>query len=183
MTAEFYREYLRAEKRKRQRLFVLNPNKFRVAEYLKDYHERQGDKARSARGRRRRAPTPSRPPSHSALACARAQIIIFSDDIYALRKYMNLLQIPGIYGGTKEWERQTILGNFRTSSIQNAICLSKVGDVAIDLPEVRRGGARRARACSCARVRAARDGSRVRVSVRACLLLLRFSGAPPRRPT
>ena len=34
MTAEFYREYLRAEKRKRQRLFVLNPNKFRVAEYL-----------------------------------------------------------------------------------------------------------------------------------------------------
>ena len=80
------------------------------------------------------------------------QIIIFSDDIYALRKYMNLLQIPGIYGGTKEWERQTILGNFRTSSIQNTICLSKVGDVAIDLPEVRGRSA-----CVGVLFRAARD--------------------------
>ena len=141
MTAEFYREYLRAEKRKRQRLFVLNPNKFRVAEYLKDYHERQGDKARFERGRH--APARANP---SLCFLARVQIIIFSDDIYALRKYMNLLQIPGIYGGTKEWERQTILGNFRTSSIQNTICLSKVGDVAIDLPEVR-GDARRAWVC------------------------------------
>ena len=104
-----------------------------------------------ARGRRRRAPTPSRPPSHSALAC-RAQIIIFSDDIYALRKYMNLLQIPGIYGGTKKWERQTILGNFRTSSIKNAICLSKVGGRR-DRPP--RGASRqrsaRARVVVCAR--------------------------------
>jgi hypothetical protein len=30
MTAEFYREYLRAEKRRRTRLYVLNPNKVRV---------------------------------------------------------------------------------------------------------------------------------------------------------
>lgn len=123
MSGPFYREYLRnggagqlittthvsdasAAARMRRLLYVLNPKKFRAAEYLVHLHEARGDK-----------------------------IIVFSDDVFALLLYAKKLERPAIYGATKEAERQAILASFRFNSSVNTVCLSKVGDVAIDLPE------------------------------------------------
>ena len=92
--------------RQRQLLYVLNPVKFRRCEYLVDYHEKRGDK-----------------------------IIVFSDDVFALLWYAKKLERPAIYGATKEAERQSILSQFRFNAVVNTVFLSKVGDVAIDLPE------------------------------------------------
>ena len=132
MAGPFYREYLRhggcgqvasggdlgegapeeakpragGDARCRRLLYVMNPNKFRACEYLVHYHEQRGDK-----------------------------VIVFSDDVFALLKYATALGRPAIYGATKEAERQAVLGSFRFNSLVNTVCLSKVGDVAIDLPE------------------------------------------------
>mmetsp|Transcript_15981 Transcript_15981/g.20475 ORF Transcript_15981/g.20475 Transcript_15981/m.20475 type:complete len:787 (+) Transcript_15981:176-2536(+) len=107
MTPEFYREYLKADRSQlKQLLYCANPSKFRACEFLKKYHEQRGDK-----------------------------IIIFSDNVHILKKYSELLMIPCIYGATNEKERQKILGAFRVSPVVNCIGLSKVGDVAIDIPD------------------------------------------------
>lgn len=58
MTPEFYKEYLGTRTRKQLLLYVTNPNKFRACEYLIKYHERRNDK-----------------------------IIVFSDNVFALKKY------------------------------------------------------------------------------------------------
>ena len=93
--------------RKQQLLYIMNPRKFRTCEYLVKYHEQRGDK-----------------------------IIIFSDDVVALRIYSTAMGRPYIYGETPEVERNQILNNFKSSSsIVNCIGLSKVGDTALDLPE------------------------------------------------
>ncbi len=42
-------------------------------------------------------------------------------------RYANLLKIPYIYGGTREAERQRILGLFRVNPLLNCVGLSKVG--------------------------------------------------------
>jgi len=44
MTPEFYREYLREASRKQLLLYVMNPRKFQVCQYLIRYHEERGDK-------------------------------------------------------------------------------------------------------------------------------------------
>ena len=87
MTKEFFREYLRSDNARTKRLLhAMNPNKYRSCEYLKEYHERRVDK-----------------------------IIIFSDDVFALKKYASTLNVPFIYGGTKESDRMKILAGFRSS--------------------------------------------------------------------
>jgi DNA excision repair protein ERCC-3 len=114
MTAAFYSEYLKAEdragagitSRRRELLYVMNPNKFRTCEYLVRYHQSRGDR-----------------------------IILFADNVFALRTYCTMLEIPFIYGATREAERQRILGMFRVSSLVNCVGLSKVGDTSIDIPE------------------------------------------------
>lgn len=108
MAGEFYREYLRETKsaRKRALLYVANPNKFTAAEFLIQYHEKRGDK-----------------------------ILLFSDDVFALRLYATKLNKGYIYGGTGERERMRLLQSFRSSPLVNVICISKVGDTSIDLPE------------------------------------------------
>ena len=53
----------------REVLYLMNPNKIRVCEYLMRYHEERGDK-----------------------------IIIFSDSVYALSKYAQLFGRDAIYG-------------------------------------------------------------------------------------
>ncbi|UIZ28901.1 hypothetical protein KXD40_007228 [Peronospora effusa] len=108
MAGEFYREYLREKKsaRKRALLYVANPNKFTAAEFLIQYHEERGDK-----------------------------ILLFSDDVFALRLYATKLNKGYIYGGTGERERMRLLQSFRSSPLVNVICISKVGDTSIDLPE------------------------------------------------
>jgi len=107
MTGPFMKEYLMAENsRLKQLLYVMNPSKLRATEFLVRFHEERGDK-----------------------------IIVFSDLVYSLKLYAEVLKKPLIYGETPERERQAILGTFRTSDVLRTICISKVGDTSIDLPE------------------------------------------------
>lgn len=106
MTSEFYQEYLMANSRKRLLLYIMNPTKFQACQFLLEYHEKRGDK-----------------------------IIVFSDNVYALKAYALKLGKPFIYGDTPQQERMTILKNFQFNDQVNTIFLSKVGDTSIDLPE------------------------------------------------
>ena len=66
MTKEFFAEYIKlgmgANSRTQRLLYILNPRKFRACEYLVKYHTKRGDK-----------------------------IIIFSDDVPALKLYCEAL--------------------------------------------------------------------------------------------
>ncbi|KAL3945455.1 MAG: hypothetical protein SGBAC_000426 [Bacillariaceae sp.] len=107
MTGPFMKEYLMASNaRLKQLLYVMNPSKLRAVEFLVRFHEERGDK-----------------------------IIVFSDLVYSLKLYAEMLKKPLIYGETPERERQAILGTFRASDMIRTICISKVGDTSIDLPE------------------------------------------------
>lgn len=108
MTKEFFAEYLKKENsKKKQALYVMNPNKFRACEFLIRFHEQQrGDK-----------------------------IIVFADNLFALTEYAMKLRKPMIYGATSHVERTKILEAFKTSREVNTIFLSKVGDNSIDIPE------------------------------------------------
>ncbi|KCZ77281.1 hypothetical protein H311_01709, partial [Anncaliia algerae PRA109] len=105
MTAEFYREYLRQPKRRRL-LSIMNPTKFQICDFLIRKHENLGEK-----------------------------IIVFSDNVLALKTYALKLNKPFIYGPTSQTERMTILKQFQNNPKINTIFLSKVGDTSIDLPE------------------------------------------------
>ena len=108
MTKEFYAEYLKPDNApRRQALYVMNPNKFRTCQYLMQYHEQtRGDK-----------------------------IIVFSDNLFALREYANRMRRPFVFGGTSHAERTKVLHAFKHSNLVNTIFLSKVGDNSIDIPE------------------------------------------------
>ncbi|KAL0927569.1 hypothetical protein M5K25_001752 [Dendrobium thyrsiflorum] len=108
MTKEFFAEYLKKENsKKKQALYVMNPNKFRACEFLIRFHEQQrGDK-----------------------------IIVFADNLFALTAYAMKLRKPMIYGATSHQERTRILQAFKHSPDVNTIFLSKVGDNSIDIPE------------------------------------------------
>ncbi|KAI9597860.1 P-loop containing nucleoside triphosphate hydrolase protein [Syncephalis fuscata] len=106
MSPEFYSEYLRERSRKRALLYAMNPRKVQACQYLIRFHEERGDK-----------------------------IIVFSDNVYALREYALLLKKPFIYGGTGQTERMNILHQFQHNPALNTMFLSKVGDTSIDLPE------------------------------------------------
>lgn len=107
MTGPFMKEYLMATNaRLKQLLYVMNPNKLRTTEFLVRFHEARGDK-----------------------------IIVFSDLVSSLKLYAQMLSRPFICGETPERERQAILGVFRTTDHIRTICISKVGDTSIDLPE------------------------------------------------
>ena len=108
MTPEFLREYLKPETTasQRQLLFVMNPNKVRACDYLVRYHEARGDK-----------------------------IIVFSDNLFALREYAVRMKKPFLYGGTGHQERTRILHAFKTNPAVNTVFLSKIGDNSLDIPE------------------------------------------------
>ncbi|XP_050377429.1 general transcription and DNA repair factor IIH helicase subunit XPB1-like [Argentina anserina] len=108
MTKEFFMEYLKKENsKKKQALYVMNPNKFRACEFLIRFHEEhRGDK-----------------------------IIVFADNLFALTEYAMKLRKPMIYGATSHAERTKILQAFKTSPDVNTVFLSKVGDNSIDIPE------------------------------------------------
>lgn len=107
MTGPFMGEYLQATNaRLKQLLYVMNPSKLRAVEFLVRFHEERGDK-----------------------------IIVFSDLVSSLKWYAEMLKKPLIYGETPERERQLILGIFRSTDTIRTICISKVGDTSIDLPE------------------------------------------------
>eukprot|EP00951_Prasinocladus_malaysianus_P005918 scaffold41787_cov28-Prasinocladus_malaysianus.AAC.1 len=70
----------------RQLFYAMNPNKFQACQFLLEYHERRGDK-----------------------------IIVFSDNIFALKEYATRLHKYFIYGPTPHGERTDIL-NVRVAS-------------------------------------------------------------------
>lgn len=106
MTGEFYKKYLEKglPKRRQQLLYIMNPTKFRVCEFLVKYHTDRGDK-----------------------------VIIFSDDTVALQLYCGVLQQPFIYGATPEQERIGNINAFRSNPLVNCLGLSKVGDTALGM--------------------------------------------------
>jgi DNA excision repair protein ERCC-3 len=108
MTQEFMREYLRRERTasQRQLLYVMNPTKLRACQYLVQYHEARGDK-----------------------------VIVFSDNLFALREYAIRMRKPFLYGGTGHQERTRVLHAFKTNPAVNTVFLSKVGDNSLDIPE------------------------------------------------
>ncbi|KAM9011064.1 general transcription and DNA repair factor IIH helicase/translocase subunit XPB [Ara ararauna] len=136
MSPEFYREYVAIKTKKRKLLYTMNPNKFRACEFLIKFHERRNDK-----------------------------IIVFSDNVFALKEYAVRLGKPYIYGPTTQGERMQILQNFKHNPKINTIFISKVGDTSFDLPEANvliqissHGGSRRQEAQRLGRVLRAKKG-------------------------
>jgi len=108
MTKEFFAEYLKKDNvRRKELLYVMNPIKFMTCQFLIEYHETQ----------------------------RRDKVIVFSDNIFALREYALKLRRPFIYGATAHNERTRILHHFKHSSSVNTIFISRVGDNSIDIPE------------------------------------------------
>jgi len=107
MTAEFYAAYLNASMHKQLLLYVMNPNKFRACEYLIRLHEARNDK-----------------------------VLVFSDNVFALKTYALALNKPFIYGATTDQERLQFLHHFQHDPKMGTLFISKVGDTSIDLPDV-----------------------------------------------
>jgi DNA excision repair protein ERCC-3 len=78
-------------------LSVLNPEKFQACQFLIQFHEEQ----------------------------RRDKIIVFSDNIFALKEYAMRLGKPFIYGATSHAERTKVLSCFKHSANINTIFLSK----------------------------------------------------------
>lgn len=136
MSPEFYREYVAIKTRKRILMYTMNPNKFRACQFLIRFHERRNDK-----------------------------IIVFADNVFALKEYAIRLNKPYIYGPTSQGERMQILQNFKHNPKINTIFISKVGDTSFDLPEANvliqissHGGSRRQEAQRLGRVLRAKKG-------------------------
>lgn len=137
MVPEFYREYLSCKSQKKLLLCVMNPNKFRACQYLIRYHERRNDK-----------------------------VIVFSDNVFALKHYAIKMNKPYIYGPTSQLERMQILQNFKFNPKVNTIFVSKVADTSFDLPEANvliqissHGGSRRQEAQRLGRILRAKKGA------------------------
>ncbi|CAL1530963.1 unnamed protein product [Lymnaea stagnalis] len=137
MTPEFYREYLSMKSQRKLLLSTMNPNKFRACQFLIRYHERRNDK-----------------------------IIVFSDNVFALKHYAVKLNKPYLYGPTSQGERLQILQNFQHNPKVNTIFVSKVADTSFDLPEANvliqisaHGGSRRQEAQRLGRILRAKKGS------------------------
>ncbi|KAI0383124.1 DNA repair helicase RAD25 [Hypomontagnella monticulosa] len=108
MTAEFFDEFNRQKKNRglQQNLYVMNPRKIQACQFLIEYHEKRGDK-----------------------------IIVFSDNVYALREIALALNKAYICGSTSNNERMVVLDNFMHNPLVKTIFLSKIGDTSLDLPE------------------------------------------------
>ncbi|PRQ18251.1 putative DNA helicase chromatin remodeling SNF2 family [Rosa chinensis] len=133
MTKEFFAEYKKENSYKRkQALYLMNPNKFRICEYLIQFHEQQrrGDK-----------------------------IIVFSDNLFTLTEYATKLRKPMFYGATTQAETTKVLEEFKTNPDVNTVFMSKVGDNSLDIPEANviieiswHGGSRRQEAQRLGRI-------------------------------
>ncbi|KAG1661513.1 General transcription and DNA repair factor IIH helicase subunit XPB [Nymphon striatum] len=118
-------------------IYVMNPNKFQACQFLVRYHEKRNDK-----------------------------IIVFSDNVFALKHYAIKMNRPYIYGPTSQGERMQILQNFKYNPKVNSIFVSKVADTSFDLPEANvliqisaHGGSRRQEAQRLGRILRAKKGA------------------------
>jgi DNA excision repair protein ERCC-3 len=105
MPSKFYERYLSESSSIRQILCALNPNKARICDFLIRYHEDRRDR-----------------------------ILVFSDNVFALRSYATKMMRSFIYGATGAVERMKILKNFQEFQGQT-LFISRIGDTSIDLPE------------------------------------------------
>jgi len=106
MTAPFFREYLKSDSPSlRQRLWVCNPVKYMMVEFLMRTHEELNHRT-----------------------------IVFSDNIFALLHMQKVFNRNCIYGKTSQADRMQILEAFKTGKIKTLL-LSKVGDDSIDIPD------------------------------------------------
>uniref|UniRef100_A0AC34R4W1 General transcription and DNA repair factor IIH helicase subunit XPB n=1 Tax=Panagrolaimus sp. JU765 TaxID=591449 RepID=A0AC34R4W1_9BILA len=106
MPGDYFTYYLTSNQSRKLLMAVMNPNKVRTCHFLVEYHKARGDK-----------------------------IIIFSDNVFALKKYALLMGIPFLYGQTSQTERMNILQNFQYNPRVSTILVSKVADTSFDLPE------------------------------------------------
>ena len=139
MTPEFYREYLtgKVSEQKIKLLCGMNPNKFRTCQFLIKYHENRNDK-----------------------------IIVFIDEVFALRHYAMTMNKPFICGKTSQKERMMIIQNFKLNPKVNTIFFSRVADTSFDIPEANvlieissQGGSRRQEAQRLGRILRAKKGA------------------------
>ncbi|KAK4336740.1 hypothetical protein RND71_043657 [Anisodus tanguticus] len=137
MSPDFYREYLATATAKKLLLYVMNPNKFQACQFLVKYHEKRNDK-----------------------------VIVFSDNIFALKHYAIKMNKPYIFGPTSQGERMQILQNFKYNPKVNVIFVSKIADTSFDLPEANvliqissQGGSRRQEAQRLGRILRAKKGA------------------------
>lgn len=163
MTGEFFREYLKSKNkshRVQRLLYILNPTKIRVCEYLMKYHTHvdRGDKVAllfvfsfvcdflyvyTILDSTHLCNTTD--PCMSALAassictylfqCSTLQVIIFADDVVALELICTSMGVPFIIGKTQEEERREYISKFKNTSSYPCLGLSSVGDAALDIPE------------------------------------------------
>ncbi|KAA6372964.1 MAG: putative General transcription and DNA repair factor IIH helicase subunit XPB [Streblomastix strix] len=106
MSQKFFRSYLRADSNKKQLLYMANPTKFQVVEYLIRFHEQRKDK-----------------------------ILCVSDNIFTLETYAIALHQPYLYGGSTQEERDAVLEDFKNNPDNLTLFISKIGDTSIDLPD------------------------------------------------
>uniref|UniRef100_A0A7S3VI15 DNA 3'-5' helicase n=1 Tax=Dunaliella tertiolecta TaxID=3047 RepID=A0A7S3VI15_DUNTE len=138
MTKEFFKEYLKPQNSSRKQLmYVMNPNKFMACQFLITWHERE----------------------------RKDKIIVFSDNIWALREYAQRMHKPFIYGPTSHAERTRVLHAFKNDPNINTVFLSKVGDNSLDIPEANvliqissHAGSRRQEAQRLGRILRAKQG-------------------------
>lgn len=97
---------------------------------------------------------------------AGAKILVFCDHILLLQEYAAMLQAPVVYGGTQLKERLMIFSDFQTTSKVNVICISRVGDVSVNLPSANvviqvssHGGSRRQEAQRLGRILRPKDSA------------------------
>lgn len=105
MPADYFACYLYEKGQIRKDLCVLNPAKARICDFLIRYHESRGDR-----------------------------ILVFSDNVFALRSYASKMKKPFIYGTTGSIDRLAILKEFQESQ-GKTLFISRIGDTSIDLPE------------------------------------------------
>lgn len=107
MAPEFYREYCRAKgEHTRMALACCNPVKCWAMDFLLKFHEGRGDK-----------------------------VIIFSESIFAIQLYASQYQGIVIAGSTPQREREAYIHAFRNTDTVNKLFLSRVGDMALDVPD------------------------------------------------
>lgn len=93
-----------------------------------------------------------------------AKILLFCDHIMLLHEYGKILHAPVVCGSTPLKDRIMIFSDFQTTNKVNIICISRVGDVSVNLPSANvviqvssHGGSRRQEAQRLGRILRPKD--------------------------
>lgn len=93
-----------------------------------------------------------------------AKILLFCDHLMLLHEYGKMLNAPVVCGSTPLKDRIMIFSDFQTTNKVNIICISRVGDVSVNLPSANvviqvssHGGSRRQEAQRLGRILRPKD--------------------------